>query len=311
MATGWVALRCPRCGAYLGAPSPGAATSWVTCPHCYAPLPVVSVRDPPPLFSWEVYPNVYPTLPAPSAPGRHFPLVVRSTLIAAAVLLAVLAGVFGYTGASALAPGSFSLSGTVVGAGPNDTLLPVAGAVVALSGESAYRQTIVTGPDGTFDFTGVPAGGASLNVSAPGYAPVEVSVFFSHPYVAAGDAGGLVVALAPLPSAGSSVSESPFPNLESLLTSLWSGSVLFVIAALLAIAGAWAATRPGRAPVAVAGGASALVAPVALFLLGDATVVPWSAYTTVALSCLGVIAATFGAVPLLWEGPPPERPGPD
>ena len=310
----WVTLRCPRCGAYLAAPSPGAATSWATCPHCYNALPVVGPRDPPPLFTWEVYPSLYPALPPPRAPGRHLPTVVLASLCAAAILLAGLAGILFLTGTSALAPGSFELSGVVEGlnATPFGSTAPLPGALVRLTSEGGYNETVLSGSDGSFRFTGIPSGGATLNVTHAGFSPVEVTLLYSKPFVAAGDSGGLTVEMTPANgNSPTSVVETPFPDLESLLTSLWSGTVLLGAAALLTIAGALAARRPERAPVAIAGGAAAIVAPVSLFLLGDTAVVPLAAYFSVALSALGAVAASLGAVPLLWDGPPPEPVEPD
>lgn len=313
----WVTLRCPRCGAYLAAPSPGAATSWATCPHCYSALPVVAARDPPPLFTWEVYPSVYPALPPPRAPGRHLPRVVLATLAVATLLLAGLAGMLLLTGSAALAPGSFSLSGVVEGpaggtTGPGSGGVPIAGALVRLTSEAGYNETVLSSVSGAFRFTGIPAGGATLNVTATGYAPAEVALFYSKPFVAAGDPSGLTVTMqAAGASSSTSVVETPFPDLESLLTSLWSGTVLLGAAAIVTVLGAVAASRPQRAPLTIAGGTAAIVAPVSLFLLGDTTVVPLAAYVAVALSALGAIAATLGAMPLLWDGPPPEPVEPD
>ncbi len=312
----WLTLRCPRCGAYLAAPSPATGTSWATCPHCYAVLPVVAARDPPPLFTWEVYPAVYPALPPPRAPGRQLPTVVVVALVLATVLLAGLAGLTAFTGVSALAPATFSMSGTVVGA-PAGTLRgplpspPVAGALATLTGEGGYEASVVTGPSGTFSFTGIPAGGATLNVTDRGYAPTVVNVFFSKPYTAAGAPGGLTVTLTPSPAPASTVVVTPFANLESLLTSLFSATVLLGVAGAVSAAGALGARHGRRPALGVAGGAAAIVAPVALFLLGDTTVLPWTAYATAGLSAIGAVAASLGTVPLLWEGPPPEPVEPD
>lgn len=305
----WVTLRCPRCGAYIAAPAPAAATSYATCPHCYSTLPVVPARDPPPLFSWEVYPSVYPALPPPRAPGRHLPTVVMATLVAATVLLAGLAGLLFVTGTSALSPGSFALEGVVVEGSSGGVVLPhgpIAGALVRVTSEAGYDRQVLTDSAGAFSFSGIPSGGATVNVTAPGFAPVEVTIFFSKPFVSAGGGNGLTVAMTPTPAQGSSVVDTPFPNLESLLTSLWSGTALLALAGVISAVGAVCAHARRRAAVSVAGGAAALVAPAAMFLLGDTTVLPLAAFATVGLSALGAVAATLGAVPMLWNGPPPE-----
>ncbi|MGC2360173.1 MAG: hypothetical protein WA691_07740, partial [Thermoplasmata archaeon] len=69
MATSTVYLRCPACGGDLRvvlASEP--ATQWFPCPHCRTPVPAVVPRDPPPLYSWEVLPGLYPALPRPRVP---------------------------------------------------------------------------------------------------------------------------------------------------------------------------------------------------------------------------------------------------
>ncbi|MGC2788982.1 MAG: hypothetical protein WA547_02845, partial [Thermoplasmata archaeon] len=84
MATSTVYLRCPACGGDLRvvlASEP--ATQWFPCPHCRTPVPAVVPRDPPPLYSWEVLPGLYPALPRPRVPRW------RARRAAAAALLVV------------------------------------------------------------------------------------------------------------------------------------------------------------------------------------------------------------------------------
>jgi len=303
----WVTIRCPRCGAYVAAPSPGARTSWASCPHCYTTLPVVAPSDPPPLFSWEVYPNVYPTLAPPRVPGHRLPMAVALTLVVTTVVLVGIAGVLFWTGSSALAPGTFSLAGEVDAPFDTGLAFPLQGAFVNLSGEGGFRAAVVTNGSGQFAFTGVPAGGALVNVSAPGYGSVAVVIFLSQPYRAPADSGGLVVTLQPSSvSGGTTVVESPFSSLEGFLTSLWSGTVLFGIAAAVSGLGAVYAREGRHRAVPVAAGAAALVAPAALFLLGDASAFPLVGYATAGLSALGALAISLGLIPLLWEGRAPE-----
>ena len=305
----WVTLRCPRCGAYVAAPATRSAfPSWATCPHCYATLPVVPPRDPPPLFSWEVYPSVYPALPVPRAPGRRLFTLVAFTLVACTVLLAGVGGVLAFWGANALAPGTFSLSGRVL-ADPSDgaSPYPLAGAYVNLTDEHGSVQHRITNFSGAFSFAGIPAGSALVNVSAPGWAPFVVEVFLSASYVATMQGPGIIATLQPTSvSNGTTLAESPFADLESFLASLWSATVLLGIAAVIAAFGAAAALRGRRPALGAAGGAAAMVAPAALFLLGDASAFPLLAFPTAALSALGALALCLSALPMAWVGKPPE-----
>jgi hypothetical protein len=234
-------------------------------------------------------------------------MAVGLTLVVATVVLVGIAGVLFWTGSSALSPGTFHLSGEVDAPfGPNLSF-PLGGAYVNLSGENGFRASVVTNSTGEFSFTGVPAGGALVNVSAPGYGSVAVAIFLSHPYRAPSDAGGLTVTLQPSSvSGGTTVVESPFSSLEGFLTSVWSGTALFGLAAIVAAIGAVHARDPRHRALPVAGGAAALVAPAALFLLGDAAAFPLVGYATAALSAIGALAISLGLIPLLWEGRAPE-----
>jgi hypothetical protein len=305
----WVTLRCPRCGAYVAAPATRPhETSWASCPHCGTPLPVVAPRDPPPLFAWEVYPTLYPTLPPARAPGRRLYHVGAAALAVTVVLLVGIGGALVWAGAEALTPSTFSLAGTVVGSsltlGPTGT--PVAGASINATGENGYSATVVTGPTGQFLLTGVPAGGLVLNVTAPGFARSVVQVFLSKTYSATGGAGALRIVLPAAGQASTTVLDSPFADLESYLTSLWSAAILLGIAALVAAVGAWAMAAGRRPAFGVAGGAAAMVAPAALYLLSDATAFPLLAAPTAALSALGALALSLSAYPMAWTGRPTE-----
>ena len=302
----WVTVRCPRCGAYVAAQAtaPTAAT-YATCPHCSTTVPIVAARDPPPLFTWEVFPSVYPSLPVPRAPGARLMTVVGLALIAATLLLAGLAGFLVWNGVQAVGPGSFSLHGTVVhgpGAGQ-----PIAGATVNVSGESGMHALVVTNSSGQFLIRGIPAGGVFVNVSAPGYNTVLVEVFLSSIYVSTSPSSALVVTLtASTGPTSTTVVPSPFPTLENLLASLGSAAVLLGIAGAIAGLGARAALRRGRVTHAVVGGAAALVAPAALFALGETVVFPYLELPTVVLAAVGALAVSLALVPLVWEARPPE-----
>ncbi|MCI4360675.1 MAG: hypothetical protein L3J91_03155, partial [Thermoplasmata archaeon] len=125
-------VRCPRCGAYIAAPAhQPALTSYATCPHCSTAVPIVAPRDPPPLFSWEVFPSVYPSLPLPRAPGARLTVAVGLALVVATLLLAGLAGFLVWSGVQASGPATFTVEGTVVRANsPSAQPLPIAGATI-------------------------------------------------------------------------------------------------------------------------------------------------------------------------------------
>jgi hypothetical protein len=297
----WVTLRCPRCGAFVAAPSvavPGP--TWASCPHCQNPLPVLATRDPPPLFSWEAYPNVYPSLPTPKAPGRRMSKMTAIVLVATTILLASLAGLLVGTGAAALSNGSYTLAGSVLGQeGPGRVAIA---ATIHLLGEAGFNVTFPTGPGGLFSIPGVPAGGISVNVSAPGYQPEVLELFLSNVYQSVSDPQALSFVLAPGSGASTTfVGASSFGDLEGFLTSLWSAAAVLVIAAVLAGAGAVAAFRYRRPGLAVAGGAAAAAAPSSLFLLGDIPAFPMLAVPVLALVSLGAVALMLGAIELGWS----------
>jgi len=305
----WVTVRCPRCGAYVAAPARSPTTaSYATCPHCSTTVPIVAPRDPAPLFTWEVFPSVYPSLPVPRAPGARLLTVVGVALLVATLLLAGLAGFLVWNGVEAVGPGTFTLHGTVVRSSEFSSVTePVAGGTVNVSGESGFHELVLSNASGGFVVTGIPAGGVSVNVSAPGYSSVLVEVFVSAIYATASSSSPLVVTLTA--SAGSPstiVVQSPFPTLENLLASLGSAAVLLGIAALIAGVGARAALRKGRVTHAVVGGAAALIAPAALFELGETIVFPYLELPTVALAAIGALAVSLALVPLVWEARPPE-----
>lgn len=302
MASVWATARCVHCGApsaVLVPPTPGAR--WVTCPNCHGTMPVVPPTNPPPIFSWEVYPSVYPPPPPLRAPGRSGARLAAIALVGCTLLLVGVAGALVLSGAEALGPATFRLSGTVVLAANGD---PYTGALVTLGSETGWTQSVTTGSNGTFQFAGIPAGGATLNVSAVGMAPVAVGMFFSPTFRSTG-AGptGLTIDLTPGDQAeASTLYASPYPNLESFVSSVWSAGVLLLVGAIVAGIGAGLAYRRRRPTVGVAGGLSAAVAPFALAILGVTAAFPLTAYPAAATVGLGLVAAILELIPVILVG---------
>jgi hypothetical protein len=306
-----VTLRCRRCGGWLSAPTPwSAATAWFACPHCLAPVPVVAPRDPAPLFGWEVYPHLYPPAVLPRAPGREWGPIVCAFLVAATILLGGMGVVLAREGAISLEPSRHALGGTVfVAEGGGAAPRPLPGAQVNATGENGFRASTLTGPDGRFGFASVPAGGITLNVSAPGFSPVVESLFFSPVYQSPGrspEAVNIDMSTGPAGNA-TSLTDTPFPDLENLAASLFSATVLLGIGAVLAALGAFYAARRARPAVAVAGGAASALAPVPLYATNALAIVPWLGTVTLAAVAIGVAAAVVTLVPMALSAPPPTR----
>jgi hypothetical protein len=298
----WVTLRCPRCGAYVGAPAyPSLAPTWATCPHCSTSLPVVAPRDPPPLFTWEAFPHLYPPLPAPRAPSPRMTIVTALILAGLTVTLAVLAGLLGGTAVAALAPTSYEVGGSVdtVAGVPISTV-----ATVHVLGEDGFNQTVTTGPGGEFEVPGVPAGGVLLNVSAPAYESTLVSLFLSPVYSSNDRPDDLAVTLLAGPSTNTTAEGGVvFGDMEGFLTDIGSGAVVVAIAAALAAIAAVSAWRRTGPIWVVAGGAGAAVVPFALVELGVATAFPLVAIALFALIAAGVTTLTLSLAELAWVLP--------
>ncbi|HYK93539.1 MAG TPA: carboxypeptidase regulatory-like domain-containing protein [Thermoplasmata archaeon] len=302
MAGTWATGRCPSCGTPLAAMVPAApGARWFPCAHCGSPVAVVPPTNPPPIFSWEVFPLVYPPLPPLRVPGRSVGRLAAVALVASTLLLAGLAGALVYSGVRALGPTTFDLSGTVMNA---DLSAPVGGASVVLTSETGAVRTGLSSPNGAFAFSGISAGGATLNVSAPGYTTLTYDLFFSPTYSATGGGTGpLQVALVPGASANATVVyESPFATLESFVSSVWSAAALLGIAAIFAGIGGVAAARRRHAPFGVAGGLGAALAPVALTVLGITAAFPLASAPAAAVVCLGVVGASLQLLPIVWSG---------
>jgi hypothetical protein len=298
----WVTLRCPRCGAYVGAPSyPSLVPTWATCPHCSTPLPVVAPRDPPPLFTWEAFPHLYPTLPAPRAPTRRMTAVTALVLAGLTIVLAILAGMLGGTAVAADTPTTYVVGGAVdtIGGIPISTV-----ATVQVLGENGFNETVTTSAGAEFQVPGVPAGGVLLNVTAPSYEATLYSLFLSPVYSSIQQPDSLTIDLVAGPSTNtSSQGVVVYGDMEGFLTGVGSSAAIVGIAALIAAVAAVSAWRRTGPAWVVSGGAAAAVVPFALVELGVATAFPLVAIPLFALVAAGVTALTLGLSDLAWSVP--------
>lgn len=298
-----VSVRCPTCGADLRVVlAPAPPTQWFPCPQCRNPMPVVVPRDPPPLYSWEVLPGLYPALPVPRRPRIRMRRLAQGALIGVAVLAVVFGGVLAVLGTEASSPGSYAVSGTVLKQTAGGANIPAFGATVVLTVDGGHRQSETVFATGAFAFSGVPVGGISLNITEPGYAPVTVVTFASTIYNA-GTTGLTVTLLPGGPSNATTVALSPFPDLESFLASIGSGVVMLGIVALVGGFAAFVTARANRPAVGVVGGAAGVLTPLAFFFLALGGVFPALAAGTGVLAALGAFAATTRTLEIFQVGP--------
>lgn len=302
-----VSVRCPACGADLNvvlAATP--PTQWFPCPQCRTPVPVLVPRDPPPLYSWEVLPGLYPALPPPRRPRVRMRRIAQAALVGVAALAVLLGAVLGVLGAEALGAGSYAVSGVVFEQTAHGTF-PATGATVVLSNDAGQTTVLHTGPSGTFAFSGVTPGGISLNITLPNYAPVTVATFASPVYNAG--TTGLSVTLVPGTSSNATTDMlSPFPDLESFVASIGSGVALLGIVAVAGGAAAVITGRSDRPAVGVVGGAAGVLSPLALYFLALSGVFPVLVVGTAVVAALGAFAATTRTLEILQVGPEPEPP---
>lgn len=305
MAASTVFVRCPVCGGelrvVLAAQPP---TQWFPCPHCHAPVAVVVPRDPPPLYTWEVLPGLYPPLPRPRLPRWRVQPAVGAALVIVAVVAAALGAALAYDAWEVTRPASFTVDGTVdhsvAGA-----LRPLPGATVKLTNDANRTLQVVTGIDGSFSFASVPAGGITLNVSASGYAPATVTTFVSAIYGT--QATGLEVVLSPgQVGNGSTVALAPFFDLEQFVASLGSGAVLLGLITFVAGFAAIATRRQDRPAVGVVGGAAGLLSPLILVYLTLSSALPLVEELTAVTAGAGAFTVVLRALQMAQTGPAPD-----
>ncbi len=298
-------LKCPACGLdVVVAAAPTPPTQWFACPRCHEPIPVLAPRELPPLYSWEALPGLYPMFPRPRPPRWRARRLAGVGLVGVVVLAAVFAGVLGYYAVLAGGPGSFTVSGTVLAQGSGGRVGPAAGAQIVLTAEGGRTLTTHSASDGTFLFTGVPAGGDSLNVTLPGFSPVVVLAFASPVYSAGTQ--GLVVTLSPGPVGNAStVALSAFPDLETLLASIGGATVLFGFVAAVAAYAALGTRRADRPALGIVGGGAGLAAPFTLYLLGLDAIFPLTVAATSAVAAVGAFVVALRAVELAQSGEVP------
>jgi Carboxypeptidase regulatory-like domain len=307
-----VTLRCTRCGTFVAAPAPPSPwAAWYRCPQCGGPVAVIRPRDPAPLFSWEVFPHLYPVVPDLRRQQARAHLIAVVLLLVATSLVLVTAGGLAWQGARADPGPTYTIAGHVqTSDNGNTSSPPIVGALVLLTGENGYRSSEDTGLTGAFDFTGVPTGAFTINVTATGYEPLTENLFASPPYSSeVGDFANLTIFLAPgSPHTGTTIIDSEFPSLENFLATVWSGTSLLGVAGIAGGLGTWALVRRARAPWGIAAGSAGLLAPVALIELGVNGLFPYLTDLSAIGGVLGGVAATILLVGLL-RTEAPEPPG--
>jgi hypothetical protein len=288
-----VSMRCPTCGQAIRAVvAPAPPTQWFPCPACHVPVPVVAPRELPPLYSWEVLPGLYPLQPMVRQPRWRPASVAAVALAVAAVLAAVSAGLLAMEGFTASEPAAYTVSGTVYEVHLGSELPADGARVVLYTDDNRSSQIQITGPDGGFLFTGVPAGGIEINATATGYAPTVVYTFASKSY--ATQTRGLSVTLEPGGVNNTSADVlSPFGDLASLLATVGGSAALLGGSAIAAGVAAVVIRRPGGGAVAVIGSGAALAAPVVLLLLLLGGVFPVVTVLAGLVGGLGAFALVF------------------
>ncbi len=298
-----VSVRCPACGTPLRALlAPAPSTQWLSCPSCHRSVPALVPRDPPPLYTWEVYPGLYPALPPPRHSRWSGRRLAAGALLGVAVMAVVLAALFAYYATAAPAGGSFDTNGTVLLQTSGGTLLPATGATVTVTPESGPARSTVVGGNGAFTLSGLPTGGLSIHFQEPGYSPVIVLAFVS-PLFSAG-AAGLLVQLAPGSAANATtVSLTPFPTLEQFVAAIAAGALVLALVAAVAVLAGFRTLRDDRPALGIVGGGAGLFAPIALLDLSLGGPFPLLLLASGIGAALGAFVLVLRAAHLLRTGP--------
>jgi hypothetical protein len=220
-------------------------------------------------------------------------------LIAVTVLLAALGGIFAWVGSDALQPGTLTIGGSLTPAPP--------GAWVDVQGENGFSDN-VSAASGFFTIPNIPYGGLEVSAGAPRYAVLQVELFYSPVYSSI-SSSWRAIQLDLSPANGSTViinDTTSFPDLESFVATVWSGTgLLWVAAALTAIGGG--AARRGRLPLVVVGGSAAVAAPFVLPLLGIGVINQATTVSAFAGLPVGLVVLLL-ALPELSRSQPPVEP---
>lgn len=265
---------------------------------------MVAPRDLPPLYSWEVLPDLYPALPRPRGPRWRSQRVATFALVALVVLALAFAGILTAYALNASGPGSYLVNGTVFEQISPGLANPAPGALVTLTEEGGSQLTQTTGASGAFAFSQIPPGGIALSITLSGYSPGKVTTFASPVYNAG--TTGLAVVLAPSGS-GNSTNESlsPFSGLESFFASVDSGVALLGLVAVVGAVAAVLTLRRDRPAVGVVAGGAGLTVPFALYLLALGTPFPLFTAMTTLLAAIGGFTLTLRAVEIAQTSPAP------
>jgi hypothetical protein len=272
---------------------------------------VIATRDPPPLFTWESFPQIYPSPALPRYIGARMRRGVAVLLAAVLVLLVLTTAGMAWQGELTAFGPTYTVAGHVlVPSAHGSTTVPVAGAEVNVSGESGFDRSVTADAAGGFRVAGVPTGAITVNVTAPGFSPLVVELFASPVYSAGGSLTNLT--LTPTPGGPNTVFtsvETEYPTLESLLAVLFSGSALLAISTLIAGAGLWMFRRE-HLPWGVVGGMAGVLAPVAIGELGIGSLVLWLSILSYVGGAVGVVVAVLAALLLASQQAPepPDRP---
>ncbi|MGP8074629.1 MAG: carboxypeptidase-like regulatory domain-containing protein [Thermoplasmata archaeon] len=225
--------------------------------------------------------------------------IVAIALALVAVVSAGLIGALANYGVEATAPFHYSITG--------DVYLPsgaaATGAHVVLTTDGGALENYNVTPNGTFYFEDVPSGGASLNVTLLGYAPITVDTFASPVYNAGTTGLGIGLAVGNA-SNGTTVILSPFPDLESFVSTIGAEAVLLGLVAVVAGAIAALTYRRDRFPLGVVAGGSGVAVPATLYLLGLSSVFPTVAIAAGVAGSLGAFAMALNAIQLARSGAP-------